>query len=56
MENILVVCYAGADTKLIKNSGKAPFKRTQIDRLLNRIILGVGNSFNSFFEINILFK
>ncbi|CAF1371382.1 unnamed protein product [Adineta ricciae] len=36
-----IVCYAGPDTKLMKNSGKAPFKRTQIDRLLNRIILGI---------------
>ena len=38
---ILVVCYAGPDTKLMKNSGKAKFKRTKIDHLLNRIILGV---------------
>ena len=38
---ILVVCYAGPDTKLMKNSGKATFKRTKIDHLLNRIILGV---------------
>jgi phospholipid-translocating ATPase len=39
--SILVVCYAGPDTKLMKNSGKATFKRTKIDHLLNRIILGV---------------
>lgn len=38
---ILVVCYAGPDTKLMRNSGKATFKRTKIDHLLNRIILGV---------------
>ena len=38
---ILVVCYAGPDTKLMRNSGKASFKRTKIDHLLNRIILGV---------------
>jgi len=36
-----IVCYAGSDTKLMRNSGKAVFKRTQIDRLLNRIILGI---------------
>ena len=30
---LLVVCYAGSDTKLMKNSGKAKFKRTQIDPL-----------------------
>ncbi|UJR15621.1 hypothetical protein I4U23_002557 [Adineta vaga] len=36
-----IVCYAGADTKLMKNSGKATFKRTKIDHLLNRIILGI---------------
>ncbi|CAF1398670.1 unnamed protein product [Adineta steineri] len=36
-----IVCYAGSDTKLMKNSGKATFKRTQIDRLLNRLILGI---------------
>ncbi|CAF4144756.1 unnamed protein product [Rotaria sordida] len=36
-----IVCYAGADTKLMKNSGKAKFKRTKIDHLLNRIILGI---------------
>ncbi|CAF1201267.1 unnamed protein product [Adineta ricciae] len=36
-----IVCYAGPDTKLMKNSGKATFKRTKIDHLLNRIILGI---------------
>ena len=40
----LVVCYAGPDTKLMRNSGKATFKRTKIDHLLNRIILGVGST------------
>lgn len=39
--HVSVVCYAGPDTKLMKNSGKATFKRTKIDHLLNRIILGV---------------
>jgi len=36
-----IVCYAGSDTKLMRNSGKAKFKRTQIDHLLNRVILGI---------------
>lgn len=36
-----VVIFAGKDTKLIQNSGKAKFKRTSIDRLLNFVILGV---------------
>ncbi|CAF2582547.1 unnamed protein product [Rotaria sp. Silwood2] len=36
-----IVCYAGPDTKLMKNSGKAKFKRTQIDHLLNQIIIGI---------------
>ncbi|CAF3568862.1 unnamed protein product [Rotaria sp. Silwood1] len=36
-----IVCYAGPDTKIMKNSGKAIFKRTKIDHLLNRIILGI---------------
>ena len=36
-----VVIFAGKDTKLMRNSGKAKFKRTSIDRLLNFIILGV---------------
>jgi hypothetical protein len=34
----------------MKNSGKAPFKRTQIDHLLNRIILGV-KKFSKFYLI-----
>jgi hypothetical protein len=32
----------------MKNSGKAKFKRTQIDHLLNRIILGVRKIFGNF--------
>lgn len=38
-----VVVFAGKDTKLMQNSGKATFKRTTIDRLLNFIIIGVIN-------------
>ena len=40
-----VVIFAGKDTKLMQNSGKAKFKRTSIDRLLNFIILGVSISY-----------
>lgn len=44
------MCYAGPDTKLMKNSGKASFKRTKIDRLLNQIIIGVRDIvFSSFY-------
>jgi hypothetical protein len=39
--SILVVCYAGSDTKLMKNINKASFKRSHIDRLLDKIIIGV---------------
>lgn len=37
-----LVIFAGKDTKLMQNSGKAKFKRTNIDKLLNFIIIGVG--------------
>lgn len=36
-----LVVFAGPDSKLMMNSGKAPFKRTHIDRLLNYLIIGV---------------
>jgi magnesium-transporting ATPase (P-type) len=36
-----LVIFAGKDTKLMQNSGKAKFKRTNIDKLLNYIIIGV---------------
>jgi len=36
-----LVIFAGQDTKLMKNSGQAKFKRTQTDRLLNTLIIGV---------------
>lgn len=39
----------------MKNSGKAKFKRTQIDLLLNRIILGVRKYSFGFFPNNKLF-
>lgn len=38
---ILVICYAGRETKLTQNSGKVTFKRTKIDHWLNKIIIGV---------------
>jgi len=37
----LVVCYAGLDTKLMKNINKASFKRSHMDKLLDKIIIGV---------------
>lgn len=36
-----MVIFAGRDTKLMQNSGKSKFKRTNIDRLLNLFIIGV---------------
>ena len=36
-----LVVFAGRDTKLMMNSGKTTFKRTNIDRLMNILILGV---------------
>ncbi|XP_050428508.1 phospholipid-transporting ATPase ID [Adelges cooleyi] len=36
-----MVIFAGRDTKLMQNSGKSQFKRTNIDRLLNIIIIGI---------------
>ena len=37
-----LVLFAGQDTKLMMNSGKSVFKRTNIDRLMNVLIIGVG--------------
>ena len=56
-----VVIFAGKDTKLMQNSGKAKFKRTSIDRLLNFIILGVSISYfpameTKYFLANVLEK
>jgi len=36
-----LVLFAGRDTKLMMNSGRTKFKRTHIDRLMNKIIIGV---------------
>jgi magnesium-transporting ATPase (P-type) len=36
-----VVIFAGRDTKLMMNSGRAKFKRTHIDRFMNKLIIGV---------------
>ena len=36
-----LVIFAGKDTKLMQNTGKARFKRTHIDRLVNVLIIGV---------------
>lgn len=36
-----VVVFAGKDTKLMMNSGKSKFKRTNLDKFLNTLITGV---------------
>ena len=36
-----LVIFAGQDSKLMMNSGKSVFKRTNIDRLMNVLIIGV---------------
>ncbi|EHB09968.1 Putative phospholipid-transporting ATPase FetA [Heterocephalus glaber] len=36
-----LVIYTGPDTKLMKNSGKSIFKRTQMDRLVNVLVLWI---------------
>jgi len=40
------VVFAGRDTKLMMNGGKAQFKRTRIDELTNMLIIGVRTSLN----------
>jgi len=39
-----LVVFAGRDTKLMMNGGKAKFKRTRIDELTNVLIIGVSRS------------
>ena len=36
-----VCVYAGAETKLMKNGGEARFKRTQMDKLMNTVVLTI---------------
>jgi len=38
-----LVLFAGRDTKLMMNGGKAKFKRTRIDELMNVLIIGVSS-------------
>jgi len=38
-----LVLFAGRDTKLMMNGGKAKFKRTRIDQLTNLLIIGVSD-------------
>ncbi len=40
-----LVIFAGQESKLMMNSGKAKFKRTHIDRLVNILIIGVSLPF-----------
>lgn len=39
---ILPAFIPGPDTKLMQNSGRTKFKRTSIDRLMNTLVLWVG--------------
>jgi len=48
-----LVVFAGRDTKLMMNGGKAKFKRTRIDELTNVLIIGVSNVYIA--KIYILF-
>lgn len=38
-----LVIFSGHDTKLMMNSGQTVFKRTNIDRLMNKLIIGVSD-------------
>ena len=38
-----LVLFAGRDTKLMMNGGRAKFKRTRIDELTNILIIGVSS-------------
>lgn len=52
-----LVIFAGKDTKLMQNSGKTKFKRTNIDKLLNFIIIGVsGRNRHTFPSLCIVFS
>lgn len=49
-----LVIFAGKDTKLMQNSGKTTFKRTNIDKLLNFIIIGVSLDEKLFLDSHVL--
>jgi len=49
-----LVLFAGRDTKLMMNSGRTKFKRTHIDRLMNKIIIGVRHTHISIVVIIII--
>lgn len=44
-----LVLFAGRDTKLMMNCGKTKFKRTHIDRIMNKIIIGVSRNISVLF-------
>jgi len=49
-----LVLFAGRDTKLMMNSGRSKFKRTHIDRLMNKIIIGVRRRYNLLVFLSLL--
>ena len=48
-----LVVFSGHETKLMMNCGKSVFKQTNIDRLMNALIIGVSNLITSFFTTNV---
>ena len=55
-EEVVGVCvYAGAETKLMKNGGEARFKRTQMDIMMNTIVLGTSFILSNI-EYTIVYK
>ncbi|XP_071965131.1 probable phospholipid-transporting ATPase IM isoform X2 [Antedon mediterranea] len=36
-----IVIFAGKDTKLMQNSGKSKFKRTSLDKLMNKLVISI---------------
>lgn len=45
---ILIYDVVGADTKIMRNSGKTRFKRTKIDELMNYMVYTVTFTVSSF--------
>jgi magnesium-transporting ATPase (P-type) len=45
-----IVVFAGRDTKLMMNSGKAVFKRTSIEKLMNQLVVAVSRDMTGWIE------